>query len=456
MTQRVEVVELGEYGETLIDDTLAELVDAEFWAALGMTVSKSPGADQWTLKAGSLSGIARLRTRAADVTVRIEPKLPGADLVFLAEHAYGQKVEALRRPKADRVGIDSQHNDPIATLLIWYVDAVREFATRWLRRSYRTRRVILNSRVRGRVLTGPYINRSLTSARANEIPCAITERTVDTANNRVLKAGLRRVGILARTLPVPAAQRAVRRAVAGTLPLFADVQDVEVNGTQLRALSTRGPERHYENILATTTDLLQGRYLGQNLGQASVESFLWSMPDLFQEAVRGLLGESELFTMRGERRPTAKYYDAAGGRLRSSRIDPDYIVDGPDGIVLLDAKYKDALPGLGGTDTDLLESKTGPSLRVSRSDLYQLAAYRQHASWDSAPVALVYPVIVKTGDALPDPYVVQGLGDPIWLVFVDVGRHAREHVASFIQTIAGLGARNARRDSGASGTTPTE
>jgi 5-methylcytosine-specific restriction enzyme subunit McrC len=441
MTQRVDIVELGEYGEALIDDRLADQVSAEFWASLGMTVSKSPGADHWTLKAGSLSGIARIRIRTVDLTIRIKPKLAGADLVFLAEHAYGQKVDALRRPKADRVGIDSDHNDPIAVLLVWYVDAVREFATRWLRRSYRTRRAVLNGRVRGRVLIGPYINHSLTTARANEIPCSITERTVDTANNRVLKAGLRRVAKLAQTLPVPAAQKAVRLAVAGALPLFTEVTDVEMNATQLRAVSTRGPERHYASVIATTIDLLQGRYLGQDLGVASVESFLWSMPDLFQEAVRGMLGESEVLALRGERRPTARYFDAAGNRLRSSRIDPDYVLDGPDGIVLLDAKYKDALPGFGGMDSDVIESPTGPSLRVSRSDLYQLAAYRQHSAWNAAPVALVYPVIVQSGDSLPDPYVVRGLGAPVWLTFVDIGPRAREHVEAFLTTISALGTR---------------
>lgn len=429
-----------------VDDELINLVDAEFWSALGITVNRSPGAAHWTLKAGSLSGIARVRTRAVDLTVHIAPKLASADLVFLAEYAYGQKVDALRRPKADRVGVDSQHNDPIATLLVWYVDAVREFATRWLRRSYRTRRVVLNSRIRGRVLVSQYINRSLTNARAQEIPCAVTERTVDTPNNRVLKAGLRRVAKLAQTLPVPAAQRAVRRAVAGALPLFADVTDAEMGPVELRAVSTRGPERHYASIIATTVDLLQGRFLGQNLGQANVQSFLWSMPDLFQEAVRGLLDESDVVSLRGDRRPTAKYYDASGARLRSSRIDPDFVLDGPDGVMLLDAKYKDAL-GLGGEDTDLIESSVGPSLRVSRSDLYQLAAYRQHDAWQGSPVALVYPVVVGACDTLPRPYVVHGLGAPIWLTFVDVGPLARKHIETFIHRIAGLSAATSLEDS---------
>ena len=437
MIQRVEILQLNEYGESSVDDELTRLVDADFWSALGITVSRSPDSSDWTVKAGSLSGIARVQSRAIDLTVHIKPKLNGADLVFLAEHAYGQKIDALRRPKADRVEVDSQHNDPIATLLVWYVDAVREFATRWLRRSYRTRRVTLNSRIRGRVLISQYINRSLTTARAQEIPCSVTERTIDTSNNRVLKAGLRRVAKLAQTLPVPAAQRAVRRAVAGALPLFAEVTDTEIGHSELRTVSTRGPERHYASIIATTIDLLQGRYLGQDLGQANVQSFLWSMPDLFQEAVRGLLNESGVVSLRGDRRARAKYYDASGVRLRSSRIDPDYVLDGPHGAILLDAKYKDAL-GLGGGDTELVKSANGPSLRVSRSDLYQLAAYRQHDAWLGAPVAIVYPVIVGKNGSLPAPYVVHGLGAPIWLTFIDVGPRARSHVETFIQRVVGL------------------
>lgn len=437
MSTRVEVLTLSEYSESVIDNDLAQLVDEEFWTALGITVSKQPGDVGWRVKADSLSGIARAKTRELDLTVRIEPKLIGADLVFLADYAYGQRGDALRRPTAARVGVDSQHNDPIATLLIWYVKSVNDFATRWLRRSYRSRRVTLDSRVRGRVLIGPYVTRSLTSGRANEIPCVVTERTIDTANNQVLKAGLRRVAKLATTLPVPAARRAVRRAVAGALPHFAEVSDVEIGPGQIRATTTKGPERHYASILATTRDLLEGRFLGQTLGQAQVESFLWSMPHLFQEAVRGILELSDGFTMDGSRRPSAKYFDAASTPLMASRIDPDFILTDENGVTVLDAKYKNAL-GLGGTDADLVESKNGPRLRVSRSDLYQLAAYRQHSAWAGAPVALIYPVTVKLHAELPAPYVVQGLGEPIWLVFIDIGPRAREHIDAFLRSIIAL------------------
>ncbi|WP_181067952.1 MULTISPECIES: hypothetical protein [unclassified Rathayibacter] len=437
MSIRVEVLKLSEYGESVIDDDLAQLVEEKFWTALGITLSKHPRDAGWRVKADALSGIARAKTRNLDLTVRIEPKLADADLVFLADYAYGQRGNPLRRPDAARVGVDSQHNDPIATLLIWYVNSVSDFATRWLRRSYRSRRVTLDSRVRGRVLIGPFLTRSLTSGRANEIPCVVTERTIDTANNQVLKAGLRRVAKLAMTLPVPAARRAVRRAVSGALPRFAEVSDVEIGPGQIRATTAKGPERHYESILATTLDLLEGRFLGQTLGQAQVESFLWSMPHLFQEAVRGILELSESFTMDGSRRPSARYLDSAGLPLTASRIDPDFVLTDGAGVTVLDAKYKNAL-GLGGPDTDLVESVTGPRLRVSRSDLYQLAAYRQHSGWNGAPVALIYPVTVKPGAKLPAPYVVRGLGEPIWLTFIDIGPRAREHIETFLRNITAL------------------
>lgn len=437
MSIRVEVLTLREYGESVIDNDLAQLVDEGFWNALGITVSKQPSDAGWKVKADALSGIARAKTRELDLTVRIEPKLAGADLVFLADYAYGQRGNALRRPDAARVGVDSHYNDPIATLLIWYVKSVSDFATRWLRRSYRSRRVTLDSRVRGRVLIGSYVTRSLTSGRANEIPCVVTERTIDTPNNQMLKAGLRRVASLARTLPVAAARFAVRRAVAGALPRFAEVSDVEIGPGQIRATTTKGPERHYESILGTTRDLLEGRFLGQTLGQAQVESFLWSMPHLFQEAVRGILQLNDSFTMDSSRRPSARYFDAAGLSLMASRIDPDFILTDRVGVTVLDAKYKNALE-LGSTDTDLVESTTGPRLRVSRSDLYQLAAYRQHSGWKDAPVALIYPVTVQPNSELPSPYVVQGLGAPIWLTFIDIGPRAREHVDAFLRSIIAL------------------
>jgi 5-methylcytosine-specific restriction enzyme subunit McrC len=230
----------------------------------------------------------------------------------------------------------------------------------------------------------------------------------------------------------------VRAAVNATLPRFAEVKDVAIGPTQLRAVSTAGPERHYSNLLRATVDLLAGRYLSADAGATATESFLWSMPVLFQEALRGVISEAGVIGLDPRTRPSAHIYDAEGHRLRSSRIDPDYVLETGAGPILLDAKYKDALRLAAPGDDGIVVGHDGPTIRVSRHDVYQMAAYRQHPRWIGAPVALVYPVVLTHGQPLPSPYEVRGFGAPIGLVFMDVGPAARSNVAAFVAQLEQL------------------
>lgn len=432
---RVETLRLQEYETAIVDDELIQLVDESFWNELSITAVRHPKDAGWRLRAEALSGIARYRSAGLDLTVVIEPKLTGADVLFLAEHAYGQRGAVLRQLKSAKVGIDNAYSDPIAALLIWYVDTLTEFATRWLRRSYRTKETVLTGQVRGRFLVPRYVTQSLPTARNADIPCVVTERTIDTANNRLLKAGLREVAKLSSVLPVPAAGKAVKRAVNAALPMFAGVTDTLIGPRELRATSIRGPERHYASLLQTTADLLGGRQLGAQAGTNQVSSFLWSMPALFQEALRGILEASEDYTVDKSVRPSASIYNGSARRLTSSKIDPDYVLRGAGGVMLFDAKYKESLKIVSSEDDTLTVGDSGPKIRVSRSDVYQMAAYRQQPLWHGAGTALVYPIVLPNGQALPEPYEVRGIGAAIRLQFLDVGPNARNNLASFHQRI---------------------
>jgi 5-methylcytosine-specific restriction enzyme subunit McrC len=433
------LVELTEYEAADIDDDIVDVVPASFWAELGVTVTRLPGAASWRARPDALAGIARYVQPGVDLTVVIRPKLSGADTLFLAEHAFGQKVDALRRPQGGRVGLDNTYLDPVAALLMWYVRTVSDFATRWLRRSYRSRRVTLHAEIRGRLLVSQYVTNSLATGRLVDVPSVVTERTVDTPNNRVLKAGLRQVSKLSAALPSLTARRAVHAAVNAALPRFADVSDVPIRPPVLRQTRTVGPERHYATVLRATIDLLSGRYLSSELGSTVTDSFLWSMPVLFQEALRGILAESDRWSL-DVLRPSAQIYDSRGRRLRSSRIDPDYVLQTLSGPVLLDAKYKEALRLQPFVD-DLVFGDGGPIVTVSRHDIYQMSAYRQHQRWLGAPSALVYPVVLRDGVDLPPSYEVHGFGAPIQLMFIDVGPTARSNIAAFLHSLDALATR---------------
>lgn len=433
------LITVGEHGRTPVPDEVATSVPDEVWRAAGCEVTKHVN-DAWMLKAGSSVGASRTRTDVGDVTLQIRPKLVGADVFFMADYAYGQRHDPLILLDHDDVALQAVLQDPTACLLVWHARAIRRFAARWLRRGYQSNDRVLGGKVKGKILVGRYASKHLAVGDAASIPCRLQERTQDTANNRVLKAGLRHIAAASHSLPVPAARHAVLREANAALPLFAQVSEIRVSATDVRATSVRGPQRHYAAILAATLGLLRNHLMGQDLGASHPTSaFMWRMPVLFQEALRGLIDSAPDLQLVDHRPGTARIYDAAGQRRVSSKVDPDLVLRTAAGeTLLLDTKYKDALPGgvtreAGNEDTTTVGERT--RIKVGRADIYQAVAYRQHQDWAGATAGLLYPVVLAADEPLPQPMQVRGFGDPVLLMFVDIGPHARSNLPQFLATL---------------------
>lgn len=431
MTAAEHVLRLTEHRSANVEDAWVQAVPASFWEQTKTTVTRAPAQHGWSVQAESYVGIARVNTALGHLTLHISPKLERCDSFFLADYAYGQRHQPLRQLPGEQALVDQVRDDPAACLLLWHVLAIHRFSARWLRRDQVTRTQDLHGKVKGSIQLSRYITKHLALADAATIPCRVRERTQDTPNNRILKAGLRRAAMLATTLPVPGARRAVRAAVNAALPRFAQVADVPGSPRDFRGTSTKGPLRHYTEVLNATINFLQGNYLSGDLGTTGTTAFLWSMPTLFQEALRGVLAETTSLHLIDDV-PTATIHDAHGTQLSSSKVDPDYVVLRPDGsTLLLDAKYKNAA-GIGSPAAELIEVPGARRIRVPRSDIYQMAAYRQHDRWATPTGVLVYPISLRSGEPLPAPYEVRGFGSPIYICFIDVGTNARSNLAPFL------------------------
>ncbi|OLT43933.1 hypothetical protein BJF86_13315 [Serinicoccus sp. CNJ-927] len=441
MTKDEHVLRLAEHRSATLEDAWVQAVPASFWEQTETTVSRTPGQDGWSVQAESYVGVARVSTALGHLTLHVSPKLEGCDSFFLADYAYGQRHQPLRQLPGEQALVDQVRNDPAACLLLWHVLAVHRFSARWLRRDQITLTQDLHGKVKGSIQLSRYITKHVALADAATVPCRVRERTQDTPNNRILKAGLRRAALLAASLPVPGARRAVRAAVNAALPRFAQVADVPGSPRDLRGTSTKGPLRHYTEVLNATINFLQGNYLSGDLGTTGTTAFLWSMPTLFQEALRGVLSEASSLHLL-EDVPTATIHDAQGTKKSSSKVDPDYVVVRPDGsILLLDAKYKNAA-GIGSPAVDLVEVPGARRIRVPRSDIYQMAAYRQHDRWTQPTGALVYPISLLGNEDLPAPYQVRGFGEPIYICFIDVGPSARGNLPAFLAHASALATGN--------------
>lgn len=411
-------------------------IPASFWKSADCTVQRSPGDPSWILSAGDSVGISRITTPDGDITVEITAKLPAVDVFFLADYAFGQRHEPLRLLDFDDPLLSAVRNDPTACLLMWHALSISRFASRWLRRDYRTIDRIFDGKVKGRILLHQYAKNHLAIGEAMRIPCRTNERTQDTPNNRILRAGLRYAAKLSHTLPVPAAGVAVRRQVAATLPKFAQVTDIEPSPSDIRATSTRGPQRHYGSVLHATLNLLSHKFVTNELGGCPTQSFMWQMPVLFQEAVRGVVSTLGNVQLDNAKPPSVYISDGTGRRLRSSKVDPDLVMGSSGGkYLLLDTKYKNVLasaaPSLSDVDDEIIALPAKQRIKISRADIYQAAAYRQHERWPGATSGLLFPVSLGLGESLPQAMHIQGFGAPIPLVFIDIGPYAQANLGAF-------------------------
>jgi len=442
----LDLLTVREQATVMAEDDLVMKVAPETWKNFGMTVQRSPISDLWSIRTSDIVGVAQLHVGESRHHLRITPKIDGLDLIFLADWAYGSSRSALLLP-GNRAFLAAIRDEPAACLLGWYIDEMLAFGKRWLRRGYELKREDLSSRIRGRVLVPQYMQRSLARGRTHVLPCEFTEPSQDTPVNRYLKTGLRHVAVLANSVPVLAARTALSERARQALALFANVTDVPAVRQSRKRLNLNGPLRRYQGIVNLTQTLLDGMYVGTEHGQHSQGAIIWSLNSLYEEALRGVLSNWQGATLlRDAGRASVK---RSGTVLGSSSVKPDYIASRSDGsTILLDAKYKDVGNQTSkaedpGATVDIVVGK-GPSIRVKRSDVYQVVAYAHHRKWQATKTsptvaALVFPVALASGEAYPSPAVIEGFDPSVHIVFFDVGPRANENLNYLYAALDGIG-----------------
>ncbi|TPW78390.1 hypothetical protein [Schumannella sp. 10F1B-5-1] len=431
------LLEISEQSTARAADDLVSALSRDRWKELGLAFQKTPGDDDWTVRAGDLTGIARLEIAGQQAHLRVAPKIEGLDLFFLADWAYGTQSVGKKLRDA-RANLAALRTEPAACLLGWYVAEVIAFATRWLRRGYVIREDELVGRVRGHIDVARYLDRSASRARPHVIPTRFAESSLDTPTNRYLKAGLRQVAVLARTLPVEGARSALAELTRRALTLFVGVADAPARPGDVNRFNISGPLRHYGPIVRFTTALLEGTYVSTEVGGHVQDAIMWSLNSLYEEALGNVLqawpGASLLKT-----RSRATLVDAVGRVNGSTPVKPDYVVRRGDGAQLvLDAKYKDVLPAASvarAEDSVAIAPARGQRVRVRRADIYQAVAYARHSNLRTDRVALIYPVSLGFGDEYPAPLLVREFDPACHVIFFDVGPNARAHRNDFYRTL---------------------
>lgn len=439
VTSPANQVHLTERQATPYESQRIERADAASWKQLGINIQRgfADPENSWQVTAGNLVGIAEIGDPTSPLTVRIGPKME-ADLFMLADWAFSRRGEQAPQ-SALTAHLDVMRREPVACILAWYLQALEQFAIRWLRRDVRLREDVLIGRVRGQMMMNDYVRRSVSAARPHHVPCRFLDTTRDTLPNRILLRALRSVAALIPTLEIADARQHLRSTVSRIEPLFAGVADQTVSAGDFARIRYAGAQRHYQSIITKSQAILGGMFYTDTVGQHQQRAFIWEAPRLFQEALRGLLESSELADLDTTRHKVS--VDRGDGVARAgSKVDPDYVLKRAGQTLLLDAKWKEvgqrAASREPEEDVDLGEVAAGFKIKVSRPDVYQAVSYSQFDKYRPATTGLVYPIVLKAGAQLPKPMTISGFGKPVWILFIDVGVHARTHRSTFFENLA--------------------
>jgi 5-methylcytosine-specific restriction enzyme subunit McrC len=431
---RDSVLEIRE-GETL--DAQAELVELyeDQWEGLGFQVSQPLGGDRdtWRIRTDGWAGVAQLPRRDAYAPqLQIRPKLD-LDLFFLADYAFGRERNRIAQQRLE-AHVDALRETPTAHLIAWFLAELESFILRHLRRDYIVQHEVFEARIRGRLLVSEYLQRYVTSGQSHRAPCQFFEFTRDNLANQILKRSLRELRRLATLLPLPSARRELCDWADRLLPFVGAVSDRPIHPADFNRLRLRGSMRHYAPIIDKCRALLTQTYMTTELGAHRQDAFLWSTSDLFERALHGILKTTRGIKLM-PRGAKAEIVSPEGAIVRRTRVLPDYVLRILGSRLILDAKYKDTRLLAEASDEILeLEVLGRRSIRVHRSDIYQVIAYAQHARYGPAAVALVYPVVLQRGQQLPAPYRVTGFGNDVQLFFLDVGRQALDNLEAFARS----------------------
>ena len=329
------------------------------------------GRGAYDLTPGSLVGSVSLGDPPAGGPVlEIRPKLPVGQLLFLVAYALDPR-------RWSDVPLDFAPHTPLLEAVVpAYLALVRRAVGRGLLHAYRPQEDALPV-LRGRLRLDAQIGRRWGQAPPVEV--AFDDFTADNAENRLLKAALRRLHRLPLLPPASAA------AVRAALHPFEGVADLAVPSASLPRVRYTRLNAHYRPALELARRLLGGTAFDLGAGDVPGTAFLVDMNVVFEDFVVAALRRALDLT------PAVFPQGAAGkelllDRAGAVRLRPDLSWwTGERCAFVGDVKYKRTrAPG------------------VEHPDLYQLLAY---AVATGLPGGLL---VYAAGEAGPATHTVDG------------------------------------------------
>ena len=311
------------------------------------------------LRAGDMVGVLATRER----TLEILPKIEGNNVSV--RHALVHMIAETRgfHPGVgDAALMGVQHQNLLDCLVRFHGRQMLAAVRRGIPRRYAPRRDDLPT-LRGRLDVPRQFTRF--AYRADRIACDYDELTVDTPLGRVLKASARRMMRFVRS-------HESQRLMAELAGHFENIAD-SVAPLRERVQIDR-TNAAFRDLYRRACLLLEGDFQSTTGGSQDGYALLFPIGNLFEEFVGCILKRASPYPVRLQRGKHRALKSENGQQI--FQLQPDAVIESPNGIVILDTKWKSL-------DPVKLERN------VKSSDVYQMLAYAN--AYSAKHLVLIYP-----------------------------------------------------------------
>lgn len=305
------------------------------------------------------------------------------DVAASSEHATSEGLFGCKTNEPPIEGVVLPDDITLLQVAV-YLSSLSKFCQRDLRQGFSHIRENMTGRVKGRILIEENIRKNTVRGRSDRIACEYTRMTIDTPENRILKAALSRCYRYIRQAGIKhydTLSMWTRQCEAA----LAEVSLVQVTDNDFRHIRYSGLMQRYRHVHGLGRMIIkrirtdsQGDLLDDK--QSVTLPFYLNMWMLFEHYVGVQLQKTGLnfipqksYPFSFELPESMNEDNVTDVRAGSLTIRPDYISI-KDGIVV-DAKYKCITSELKEEEQNLKFKGFAVNVSPSNSDIYQLIAY---------------------------------------------------------------------------------
>ena len=329
-------------------------------------------------------------------TIEILPKISGADHTMTRRALLNMLFESDILPiQVNPIEQYTLFDEPLHEIL-GYAYA-KELATA-LRQGPALRYQTLRTTspvLKGRLLVNRHIQELMSRNQGHHAVCAYEERVADHEMNRLF---LSTNHLLLRLCKKVETQNLLRQVNH----FLDDVTYVTWTKERIESITPDRTEQRFHIVLELAKQILLGCSAERVSDSNASISLLFSMPYIYESYIGSLLRYS--ISNHQLRRPDTTRLLYRKDRKGVLTLRPDFLIDGPNGSLILDTKWKRL-------------SKQETNGGVKRSDAYQMYAYLTRFT-DISTVILLYPSFDDNNSALPDD---------VWHLENQLSRQIRVH-----------------------------